>query len=119
MTIERINELITRRALTTAEREEIRGAADNAGIKYTVKKGCRTCYENILLKLYEAQAQDLNTSVDGYKLKRASISFRLGDTVYNNETIKRLNVGHLHPIIISTYFVEVGKEESDGADGEV
>lgn len=116
MTIERINELITRRTLTTQEREEVRKAADEAGIAYTVKKGCRTCYETILLKLYEAQVKDLNTSVDGYRLKRAVMSFKLGGTIYNNESVKKLKVGHLHPVIVSTYFVKV---EQDGTDGEV
>lgn len=116
MTIERINELINRRTLTTAEREEVRNAADAAGIKYTVKRGCRTCYETILLKLYEAQVRDLNTSVDGYRLKRAAYSFKIGGMVINNETIKDMEVGHLHPVIVSTYFVKV---EDDGTDGEV
>lgn len=116
MTIERINELIARRTLTIEEREEIRNAADEAGIAYTVKRGCRTCYETILLKLYEANVRDLNMSLDGYKLRRAAFSFKIGDTVYNNESIKDLSVGHLHPVIVSTYFVKV---ESDGTDGDV
>lgn len=116
MTIDRINELIARRTLTAQEREEVRDAADKAGIQYTVKRGCRTCYETILLKLYEAQVRDLNTSVDGYRLKRASISFKIGGTIYNNESIKDFSVGYLHPVIVSTYFVKV---ESDGTDGEV
>lgn len=107
MTTERITELIDRKSLTPSERAEVLEAADAAGIKYTVKKGCRTCYETILLKLYESQAVTRNVSADGYRLKRVGYSFAIFGNVYNNETITLLKVGNLHPMIVSTYFEKV------------
>lgn len=120
MTIERINELITRKSLTKDERNEVIAAADEAGIKYTIKKGCSTCYETILLKLYEAQVTDMNVSIDGYKLKRVSQSFRIGGMLVNNDTIKGLEVKKMHPVIVSAYFEKVKKnKEVEDADSEV
>lgn len=123
MTEERINRLITKKSLTTAEREEVRAAADEAGITYTIKKGCRTCYEQVLVKLYEVTVKDMATSKDGYKFKRAGMSFVVAGKVYSNATIADMEVGKLHPVIRSTYFVKTltaaKEEDNDGQGGEL
>lgn len=118
MTEERINELIGKSSLTAEEKSEIREAADAAGIRYTIKKGCRTCYESILMRLYEAHDVEPSTSLDGYTLKRASISFRVGTEIVNNETVKGMNVGNLHRLILDTYF-KPKNSIIDGAISEV
>lgn len=122
MTEERINQLMAKKSLTTAERAEVRAAADEAGITYTIKQGCRTCYEQVLVKLYEVTVKDMATSKDGYKFKRAGMSFVCGGKVYSNATIADMEVGNLHPVIRSTYFVkplEEKKESEDGQGGEL
>lgn len=120
MTEERIDELIRKGILTVAERAEVREAADEAGIKYEVKKGCRTCYEQILAKLYEVTVRDMATSVDGWRLKKAGMSFRVGGVLVSNSTIAGMEVGKLHPVVRDAYFVKVKDEEaSDGQDSKL
>lgn len=124
MTEERINQLIAKKSLTTAERAEVRAAAEEADITYTIKQGCRTCYEQVLVKLYEVTVKEMATSKDGYKFKRAGMSFVLAGKVYSNATIADVEVGKLHPVIRRTYFVkpfvEVKEEEdNDGQGGEL
>lgn len=124
MTEERIEKLMKKKSLTTAERAEVRAAADEAGITYTIKQGCRNCYEQVLVKLYEVTVKDMATSKDGYKFKRSGMSFVCGGKVYSNATIADLEVGKLHPLIRSTYFVKPlieakEEEENDGTGGEL
>lgn len=116
MTKERIQELIDKQKLTAKDKDEIKFAADVAGIEYTIKGGCRDCWEKVLVKLYEhesAQAAPA-VSLDGWRLRNPSVNFEHRGRVYNNATITQMEVGGLHPHILNTYFV---KEAKDGAQG--
>lgn len=111
MELAEIEHLINKSALSTGDKKAIRAAADAAGLKYTVKQGCRDCYERLLLRLYElADGLELNTSLDGWKFRNTRMSFQHNGTVYNNETIKGLRVGHLHPVILKANFVRATEE---------
>lgn len=106
MEIGEIEYLIQKSALTANEKRAIREAADAAGLKYSVRKECRDCYERLLLRLYElAENKELNTSPDGWRFKNPRQSFQYNGVIYNNETIKGLLVGHLHPVILKANFV--------------
>lgn len=112
MDINVIEYLIQKSALTTQEKRAIREAADAAGLKYTIRQGCRDCYERLLLQLYElAEKKDLNISQDGWRFKNPRQSFQYNGTIYNNETIKGLRVGHLHQVILQANFVRADKEK--------
>ena len=111
MELAEIELLINKSALSTSDKKAIRAAADAAGLKYTVKQGCRDCYERLLLRLYElADGLELNTSLDGWKFRNTRMSFQHNGTVYNNETIKGLRVGHLHQVILKANFVRATGE---------
>lgn len=112
MDINEIEYLVQKSALTSHEKRAIREAADAAGLTYTVRQGCRDCYERLLLRLYEAAADGaLNTSLDGWRFKNPRQSFQHNGTIYNNETIKGLRVGHLHPVILKANFVRAESVE--------
>lgn len=114
MDINVIEYLIQKAALTSGEKRAIREAADAAGLKYTVRQGCRDCHERLLLQLYElAEKKELNTSPDGWQFKNPHQSFQYNGTVYNNETIKGLCVGHLHPVILKANFERADKEREE------
>lgn len=114
MELEVIEYLIQKSALTTNEKRAIREAANAAGLKHTVRKGCNDCYERLLLRLYEmAEKKKLNTSPDGWQFKNPHQSFQYNGTIYNNETIKGLSVGRLHPVIIQANFVRVEKKDKE------
>lgn len=114
MDLKEIEILINKPALTVGDKKAIRTAADAAGLKYTVKQGCRDCYDKLLLRLYEmADGRDLNTSLDGWMFRDARRSFRHNGIVYSNETIGGLRVGHLHPAIIKANFVKAATEEGE------
>ena len=104
----RVQQLIEKKSLTAEERREIRECADSLGISYVIKKGCnRTCYEKLLLKIYErvGDVVTANVSLDGYVLKNPSNAFRLpGGKIINNETVKNINVGDLHPFVLQYFF---------------
>ena len=103
-----IENLINKSRLTAEDKKAIRKAADEAELEYTVKQGCRDCYDKLLLRLYEAKGGgEANVSLDGYRFRDTSRSFRAGNVVYSNETIAGLRVGHLHPVIIKSNFVKV------------
>lgn len=103
-----IENLINKPRLTSEDKKAIRKAADEAGIEYVVKQGCRDCYDKLLLRLYEANGgSEANVSLDGYRFRDTKRSFRAGNVVYSNETISGLRVGHLHPVIIKSNFVKV------------
>lgn len=101
--------LINKPRLTAEDKKAIRKAADEAGMEYVVKQGCRDCYDKLLLRLYEAKGgcSEANVSLDGYRFRDTKRSFRAGNVVYSNETIAGLRVGHLHPVIIKSNFVKV------------
>lgn len=114
---ERIEKLLNKARLTADDRAEIRREADGMGIKYTVKKGCRKCYERILLKMYEAVTEmPAEVSLDGWSLKDPRQSFRVGGKLYNNETIKTMRIGMMHPFVLNRFFTKVN---SDGAEGQL
>lgn len=111
---ERIEKLLNKAKLTADDRAEIRREADKMGISYTVKKGCRKCYERILLKMYEAMTQaPAEVSLDGWSLKDTRQSFRVGGKLYNNATIKTMRIGNLHPLVLNRWFVKVRKDEAE------
>lgn len=111
MELAEIELLINKPALSTSDKKAIRAAADAAGLKYTVKQGCRDCYERLLLRLYELEdGLELNTSLDGWKFRNTRMSFQHNGTVYNNETIKGLRVGHLHPVVLKANFARATAE---------
>jgi hypothetical protein len=111
MNLKEIEILINKPALTVGDKKAIRAAADAAGLKYTVKQGCRDCYDKLLLRLYEmADGKELNTSLDGWRFRDARRSFLHNGIVYSNETIVGLRVGHLHPVILKANFVRAEKE---------
>lgn len=113
----RIERLLNKARLTADDRAEIRREADGMGITYTVKKGCRKCYERILLKMYEAMTEvPASVSLDGWSLKDTRQSFRVGGKLYNNETIKTMRIGILHPLVLNRFFVKV---ESDGGNSQL
>ena len=103
-----IENLINKPRLTADEKKAIRKAADEEGLEYVVKQGCRDCYDRLLLKLYELKGGgEANVSLDGYRFRDTAKSFRAGNVVYSNETISGLRVGHLHPVIIRSNFLKV------------
>lgn len=115
MDIQRIETLIAKKKLTDAEKKEIREAADVAGIQYTMRQGCRDCWEKILLKLYEAKDVVANASRDGWKLKDPKHSFMCMGVRYDNESIKEMKIGKIHPNVREMYFV---KDEQPKQDDE-
>lgn len=108
MEIERIEQLIAKSSLTIDEKKEIREAADAEGIKYTIKKGkfCGSCYEKILVKLYEAKRKDVtaNVSRDGYRLRDVFKNISIGGKLVNNTTIQLVEVGGFSESIKTKYF---------------
>lgn len=103
-----IENLINKPRLTAEDKKAIRKAADDEGLEYMVRQGCRNCYDKLLLRLYEAKGgSEANVSLDGYRFRDARRSFRHNGIVYSNETIAGLCVGHLHPVIIKSNFVKV------------
>ena len=114
MEIAEIERLINKHPLSASDKRAIRDAADAAGLRYTVRQGCRECYERLLLSLFEmADGRKLNASLDGWKFRNMRKSFQYNGTIYNNETIKGMKVGHLHPVILKANFVRA-EEKSDG-----
>lgn len=100
--------LINKSRLTADDKKAIRKAADDEGLEYVVRQGCRNCYDKLLLRLYEAKGGgEANVSLDGYRFRDVLRSFRHNGIVYSNETIAGLRVGHLHPVIIKSNFVKV------------
>lgn len=113
MTKERIEELIAKKPLTKADKEEIRQAADELGIKYTIKERCRECYEKLLLKLYEASPADAVKSLDGFVMRDPRHSFVCLGQLWSNALMASRNVGTLHPSVRDAYFVKVKEEECE------
>lgn len=106
MELNRIEQLIAKTSLTSEEKKEIKKAAEEAGIEYTIKKGrfCRECYEKILLKLYEASKPEANKSVDSYKLKDVRKDIIIGGVRVNNANIASVEVGRFSQSVINSFF---------------
>lgn len=124
MTLERIEKLIVQRELTNSQRIEVKKAADEAGIEYRIKKNCHSCYEKLLVKLYEHIASDKvgrNVSKDGWRLKSATETFIWQGRIVSNANIKGLKVGNMPSIVVETFFERAPKEEEaeDGQGGEI
>lgn len=114
MTINRVEELLNKQSFNAAEKAEIKAAADDLGIAYTIKQGCRNCYEKLLLQIYETLKAGgvvsvLNTSLDGWRFKNSGLNFRFFGELYSNETIKDKEIGRLNPFILSVYFDKVNE----------
>ena len=125
MEIKDIERLIEKQRLTAEDKAAVKAEADRLGIAYTLKQGCRQCWDKLLLKIYDAHREEVAAavSVDGYRLKNPLHGFR----TYNGELFDNTNVtgkvvGKLHPAIVREYFVKVevkNETENDGNESEV
>jgi hypothetical protein len=127
MEIKEIERLIEKQRLTAEDKAAVKAEADRLGIAYTLKQGCRQCYDKLLLKLYDAHREEVAAavSVDGYRLKDPLHGFRTyNGELFDNITVTCKVVGKLHPAILREYFVKVETEtetetETDGDESEV
>ena len=127
MELKDIERLIEKQRLTAEEKTAVKEEADRLGIAYTLKQGCRSCYDKLLLKLYDAHREDVEAavSVDGYRLKNPLHGFRTyTGELFDNTTVADKVVGKLHPHIVREYFVKVETKtktetESDGGESEI
>lgn len=125
MTLERIEKLIAQRELTNSQRIEVKKAADEAGIEYHIKTNCQnSCFEKLLLKLYEhiaSEKMDRNVSKDGWRLKSATDTFMWQGHIVSNANIKGMVVGAMPSIVVETFFERApkDKEAEDGQGGEI
>lgn len=113
MEIKEIERLIEKQRLTAEDKAAVKAEADRLGIAYTLKQGCRQCYDKLLLKIYDAHREEVAAavSVDGYSLKNPLHGFRTyGGELFDNTTITDKVVGNLHPSIVREYFVKVETE---------
>lgn len=123
MELKEIERLIAKNRLTREEKAAVKAEADSLGIEYTLKQGCGSCWEKLLLKLYDAHREEVKSavSVDGYRLKNPLHGFRTyNGELFDNTTVAGKVVGNLHPSIVREYFVKVETEtESDGGESEI
>ena len=113
MGLKEIERLIAKNRLTREEKAAVKAEADSLGIEYTLKQGCGSCWEKLLLKLYDAHREDVEpaVSVDGYRLKNPLHGFRTyNGELFDNTTVTGKVVGKLHPSIVREYFVKVETE---------
>lgn len=103
---------MSKRSWSIEDRAEIKRAADEAGIPYTIRGNCRRCYEKILLALYELDeaTPKIGISLDGWRLRTPSQAFRLQGVLFDNRTIRSMEVGHLPAIVLRTLFTREGDE---------
>ena len=125
MEIKDIERLIEKQRLTAEDKAAVKAEADRLGIAYTLKQGCRQCWDKLLLKIYDAHREEVAAavSVDGYRLKNPLHGFRTyNGELFDNTTITGKVVGKLHPAIVREYFVKVevkNETENDGNESEV
>ena len=125
MEIKEIERLVEKQRLTAEDKAAVKAEADRLGIAYTLKQGCRSCWEKLLLKIYDAHREEVAAavSVDGYRLKNPLHGFRTyNGELFDNTTVAGKVVGKLHPRIVREYFVKVETEtetESDVSESEV
>lgn len=125
MEIKEIERLIEKQRLTAEDKAAVKAEADRLGIAYTLKQGCRSCYDKLLLKLYDAHREEVVAAVsfDGYRLKNPLHGFRTyNGELFDNTTVTGKVVGKLHPAIVREYFVKVevkNETENDGNESEV
>lgn len=110
MNKEGIEYLINKGRLTDEDKSAITDAADALGITYTIRRNCRKCYDNILLKLYEKKSSEAarNVSIDGYALRNVSDDFIVCGVRYNNVTIANLTVDGLNEVTKKQLFIYDG-----------
>ena len=58
MELKDIERLIEKQRLTAEEKTAVKEEADRLGIAYTLKQGCRQCYDRLLLKIYDAHREE-------------------------------------------------------------
>lgn len=125
MEIKEIEIFIGKQRLTAEDKAAVKAEADRLGIAYTLKQGCRSCYDKLLLKLYDAHREEVAAAVslDGYRLKNPLHGFRTyNGELFDNTTITDKVIGKLHPSIVREYFVKVevkNETENDGNESEV
>ena len=129
MELKEIERLIEKQRLTAEEKSAVKAEADRLGISYTLKQGCRQCWDNLLLKIYDEHREEVTAavSVDGYRLKNPLHGFRLySGELIDNTTIAGKVVGKLNPIIVREYFVKAETETKpetetakDGNESEI
>lgn len=125
MEIERLEYLIKQKELTYNQRNELKKAADEAGIEYITKSKCSSrCYERLILKLYEhltAGQMVRNVSKDGWRLKSATETFMWQGHIVSNANIKGRIVGVMPSIVVETFFEKAPKDKKaeDGQGGEI
>lgn len=106
MTLEEIETLIGKSRLSEADKVAILEEADAVGIDYVIRKNCRRCYDEVLMKLFERlNSGNVNYSVDGYRLRNAGDDFTVCGVRYNNATISGQEVGTLREVVVSQLFV--------------
>lgn len=109
MNVEEIEYLINKGRLTDEDKSAITDAADDLGITYTIRRNCRKCYDNILLKMYDKRREaERNVSIDGYALNHVADDFIVCGVRYNNVTIANLTVDGLNEITKKQLFVYYG-----------
>lgn len=105
METERITELIEKARLNDADKDEIIEAATLAGLDFVEKRNCRKCYDNLLLRLFELEnAEEKQTSLDGYQLKRVKDDLLIGNVRVNNATISNIEVGGFCKTVRKQFF---------------
>lgn len=125
MEIKDIERLVEKQRLTAEDKAAVKAEADRLGIAYTLKQGCRSCYDKLLLKIYDAHREEVAAAVslDGYRLKNPLSGFRTyNGELFDNTTVTGKVVGKLHPHIVREYFVKVETEteaESDGSESKI
>lgn len=113
--------MIEKQRLTAEDKAAVKEEADRLGIAYTLKQGCRSCYDKLLLKIYDAHREDVAAavSVDGYRLKNPLHGFRIyNGELFDNNTVAGKVVGKLHPAIVRDYFVKVKTETEPETETE-
>lgn len=121
MEIKEIERLVEKQRLTAEDKAAVKAEADRLGIAYTLKQGCRQCWDKLLLKIYDAYREEVAAavSVDGYRLKNPLHGFRTyNGELFDNNTVAGKVVGKLHPAIVRDYFVKVETETETDTDGD-
>ena len=121
MELKEIERLIEKQRLTAEDKAAVRAEADRLRISYTLKQGCRSCYDKLLLELYDAHRDEAVAaiSVDGYRLKNPLHGFRTyNGELFDNTTVAGKVVGKLHPSIVREYFVKAEVETETETETE-
>lgn len=112
MNYDELENLINKQRYTAEDKMALRNAADAAGIKYTLRKDCKSCYEKIALALYERLREDSchAVSADGFRFQKAGDSFKINGEIWNEATLAGRLVGVLPVSVIALYFEKVRED---------